>query len=74
MLVEQLFCSVFQVLRMQAFRSLLDFKFHGLTFFERLVSVHFDGGEMYEHIFFTLIWGNETVGVFGRRDVAKIDR
>src|SRR4029450_12444819 len=39
------------ILCLQAFRTLLHFEFHRLTFIERLVTVHHDGGEVYENIF-----------------------
>jgi hypothetical protein len=39
------------VLRLQALGTLADFKFNGLSFVERFVSLHRDGRKMDEHIF-----------------------
>jgi len=39
------------VLRLKALRTLLDFKFHCLTFIQRLVALGLNGGKMYEYIF-----------------------
>ena len=38
------------VLRLQALRALADFKFNGLSFVERFVSIHLNRGEMDENI------------------------
>src|SRR5215469_1726251 len=39
------------VLRLKALRALLHLELHRLTFIQRLVTVHLDGGEVYENIF-----------------------
>src|SRR5215471_11236017 len=39
------------VLRLKALWTLLHFELHRLTFIQRLVAVHLNGGEMNEHIF-----------------------
>jgi hypothetical protein len=39
------------VLRLKAFRALLHFKLHRLTFIQRLISFLLNCGEVHEHIF-----------------------
>ncbi len=39
------------VLCLKTFRAFLDFKFHCLSFIQRLVTVHLNSGEVHENIF-----------------------
>lgn len=50
-----------KMLRMQAFRTLLNLKFYALPFFEGTVPFHINRREVYEYILLAVIRGYKTI-------------